>query len=408
MKKKMELKMNYQYTYFIHPFVMKENKYQKYLMKILKDKRFKLRIMEKQKDLDLYKYFLPKVSDYLFSNLSKIKIDKLEKLPDDTKSAILSKNPCTIFEYNLENDIQGKTEDKGIFFKIHKIELICFNSGICFLTMKTNIENSNYFSDLLNFNYKFRDVKQEYKTDYDKIFLQTSTFDDVNKLTEFIKDITGSDIEAIKLNIDTQSFLTYSYVCIDQEAWNEEKSFENIKYNFIKYARLLPADNTANLEEEIASFSKWKYAKIGVTKQGITLFTSSADINNFTTLPHKFETEYLYTYILNLYKKIYLKKLEREFRHPSNLKATRKKFIDFTKNLWIQEITEDEAGTNLNCKLTEILELDRLYYEIKTKYDIIYKELNIEKNTKMVFGISIILVITLIFNVLNYISYYNG
>ena len=28
----MELKMNYQYTYFIHPFVIKESKYQKYIL----------------------------------------------------------------------------------------------------------------------------------------------------------------------------------------------------------------------------------------------------------------------------------------------------------------------------------------------------------------------------------------
>ena len=40
----MELKTNYQYTYFIHPFVIKETKYQKYLLKILKDKRFELKV----------------------------------------------------------------------------------------------------------------------------------------------------------------------------------------------------------------------------------------------------------------------------------------------------------------------------------------------------------------------------
>ena len=31
----MELKINYQYSYFIHPFVIKETKYQKYLLKII-------------------------------------------------------------------------------------------------------------------------------------------------------------------------------------------------------------------------------------------------------------------------------------------------------------------------------------------------------------------------------------
>ena len=35
----MELKINYQYTYFIHPFVIKQSKYQKYILKLLKDKK---------------------------------------------------------------------------------------------------------------------------------------------------------------------------------------------------------------------------------------------------------------------------------------------------------------------------------------------------------------------------------
>lgn len=404
----MELKMNYQYTYFIHPFVIKESKYQKYVLKLIKDKRFKLKVFQKGKDFDLYRYFSPKMKSFLFSSFShsKLKLDKLEELPDDTKSAILSKYPCTIFEYDLEEDIQGKTVDKGIFFKIQKIEVICFNTGICFFNMKTNIEDSQEFSDILNFNYKFRDIKQKnILKGYDKIYLQMSNFSDVNKLTEFIKDITGSDIETMKLDIDTQRFLTYSYVCIDSEAWNQNKSFENIEYNFIKYANFLPADNSADLtSNETTVFSEWKYAKMGFSKQGVVLFASSSDINNFTELPNKYENEYFYTYILNLYKQIYLKKLEAEFRDSSNLKIPRKRFIEFTKNLWVQDITDDEIGSRINYRFGKVFELDRLYYEIKTKYDVLYKELNIEKNSKAIIVVTIILVISLIFNILNYIE----
>lgn len=404
----MELKMNYQYTYFIHPFVVKESKYQKYILSLLKDKRFKLKVFQKGKDFDLYKYFSPKMRDFLFSSFShsKLKLDKLEELPEDTKSAILSKYPCTIFEYELKEDIQGKAEDKGIFFKIQKVEVICFNTGICFFSMKTNIEDSQNFSDILNFNYKFRDIKQENTLKgYDKIYLQTSTFSSINKLTEFIKDVTGSDVETMKLDIDTQRFLTYSYACIDSEFWNSNKSFEDIEYNFIKYANFLPADNSADLKaDEATTFSEWKYAKMGFSKQGVVLFASSSDINNFTDLPNKFENEYFYTYILNLYKKIYLKKLEVEFRDSSNLKMARKKFIEFTKSLWVQDITDDETGSNVNYRLIKIFELDRLYYEIKTKYDVLYKELNIEKNSKAIIVVAIILVVSLVFNILNYIE----
>ena len=404
----MELKTNYQYTYFIHPFVVKENKYQKFILKMLKDKECKLKRFEKEKDLKLYKYFSPKMRDFMFSSFSftNAKYSRFKELPIETQSAVLSKYPCTIFEYNIKKDIQGKAgEKKGIFFKITRIEVICFNTGICFLCMKTNIDGSNKFQDVLNFNYKFRDIKQDNGTlnSYDKINLQTDSFASIEKFTDFISNITGSNVEAIKLDIDTERFLTYSYVCIDQEAWNIDNEFEKIKHNFIKFAGILPADNSANLREsEIISLSKWKYAKMGITKQGVTLFTSSADMNNYTILPDEYENQYFYTYIVELYKKIYLQKLNVAFKEDVKLKSARKKFINFTKNIWIQEVTEDETGTMLNKKIKEAFELEKIYYNIKNKYDVLYKELNIEKNKTSTIIISIILGVSLIINIINF------
>ena len=70
----------------------------------------------------------------------------------------------------------------------------------------------------------------------------------------------------------------------------------------------------------------------------------------------------------------------------------------------MQEVTENEVGSNINFKLNKVFELDRLYYEIKTKYDILYKNLNIEKYTKSTIVIAGVLVALLIFNILNYIK----
>ena len=408
----MELKTKYQYTYFIYPFVVKENKYQKYLLKLLKDERFYLKEFEKQKNIKMYQYFLPKIGEILFSgfSFSADKKTKLRDLPQETASAILAKNPCTIFEYRLKKDVQGKTDENGIFFKSGKIELICFQSGICFLLLKTNIEGSNYFADVLNFNYKFRDLKQTENVlnSYDKIKIQTDAFSDMNKLTEFIEEVTGSKFESMKLDIDTDRFLTYSYVCIDQQAWNDEKPFSNIEYQFIKFSNFLSADDTVSYEDKKnLEFSQWKYAKLGISKQGITLFTSDADMNNYTILPDDFENQYLYTYILNLYKKFYLKKIENDFQNINKIKKARREFIDFTKKVWIQEITEDEAGSYFNYNITKVLDLDRFYMEIRNQYDILYKECNIEKNHKTLRYIFISMVILIIVTVLNYIALIN-
>ena len=403
----MELKTNYQYTYFLHPFVIKEGKYQKYISKMLRDKDFKLKTFQKEKDFKMYQYFLPKTRDFLFSSFSfgSSKLKKLEDLPDETRAAILSKYHCNIFEYRITKDIQGKVDDsKGIFFTISKIEIVCFETGICFLVIKTNVEDDNSFSNILNFNYKFRDINGEATLDaYDNIRLQTNSFANSETFRVFIRKITGSNLDALKLDIDTERFLTYSYICIDQEAWNNSSDFDKIAHHYIRFANVLPADNSRKLEEKITTVSSWKYAKLALSKLGVMLFSSSEDMNNYTILPDEFENQFLYTYIINLYKKIYLKKIELQLKDPKQVKKARKNFVDFTKNLWIREITDDETGTMLNHRISEVLELERLYGQVKNKYDILYKDLNIEKNRTSTIVIGLVLAASLIFNILNFI-----
>lgn len=405
----MELKTKYQYTYFIYPYVIKETKYTKYLLKLLKDENCKLRTFRKEKDLDLYSYFSHRARNYMFSsfNLSKTKLARLEELPLDTKAAILAKNPCVMFEYTVKKDIQGKTSERnGIFFKIPKIEIICFNTGICFLCIKTNIEESDRFSDLLNFNYKFRDINQEFGSmnNYDNIRVQTDYFDDVKYFREFIENLTGPTTEAMKLDINTERFLTFSYVCIDQESWNNTNEFDQIRGSYIKYLNILPSDNSVSYsKEDMKVISKWKYAKLGITKQGVTLFSSSYDMNNYTVFPKEFEEKYLYTYILAMYTKIYLTKINLEFCQGLNIGKTRKEFIEFTQTLWINEVTLEDTGSLFYQNLKEVLELNTSYFDTKNKYDILYKEMNIETSAKNNIAITAILVITLVINAINII-----
>ena len=339
---------------------------------------------------------------------SKAKIKTLEQMSIDTKAAVLAKYPCTMFEYNIKDDIQGKAGYKdGIFFKIQKIDLICFNTGICFLCMKTNIEETEEFANILNFNYKFRDINQEYNNlnNYDNIRVQTDTFTNMQEITNFIKEITGPNIDASKLDLETERFLTYSYACIDQEAWNNTTDFNNIKDNFIKYAKILPNDNSVDYSKEnMKIVSEWKYAKLGITKTGVCLFSSTFDMNNYTILPQQYEMQYLYTYLFILYKKIYLKKISLDFSSTSDMIKVKKEFVDFTKKIWIQEVTEDDIGTAIYHSIKEVLEIDELYYKSKNKYDILYKELNVEKNSKINKVILLLLAVSLLFNIGNFIA----
>jgi hypothetical protein len=70
--------------------------------------------------------------------------------------------------------------------------------------------------------------------------------------------------------------------------------------------------------------------------------------------------------------------------------------------VWIQEVTTDDIGTLVNHKIDDVLELDKTYFEVKNKYDVFYKELNIEKNAKSNTIIVLILIILLIINLINF------
>ena len=407
----MELKNRYQYTYFIHTFLINQNKYNKYIAKMLKDERFELRIFQKEKDLEMYTYFLPRIRNFLFKtfDLNKTKLDKMNELPFETKCAILSEYPCLTFEYNLKKDMQGKTVDENsIFFKLQKVGVVCFNTGVCFLYLKTNIEESDKFADILNFNYKFRDINQEYNNlkNYDNIRLQANYFEDIKEIKEFITDITGPNFDAMKINLDVERFYTYSYSCIDQSAWNTPEGFEDIKDNFLKYISIYPNDKGMNIDknENIKIVSNNKFSKIGISKLGTNLLSSDVDITNYTILPQEYENQYFYTYILALYLKVYLKKIDYEFKTGKALEKTRKEFVDFTRNIWIQEITSEDLGSLLYHDMKEVLELEELYEKAKSKYDLLYRELKIEKTEKMSIFIACILVATLIFNILNWLD----
>ena len=407
----MELKTRYQYTYFIHTFLINQNRYNKYIAKLMKDNRFNLRIFRKENDLELYSYFLPRMRSFLFKTFefNREKINKIEALPFETQCAILSEYPSLTFEYDLKKDLQGKTVDENsIFFKIQKVGLVCFNTGICFLYFKTNIEESEKFSDILNFNYKFRDINQECNNlkNYDNIRLQANYFEDIQQIKDFITDITGPNFDAMKINLNVERFYTYSYECIDQSAWNQNTDFESINNDFLRYIKILPNDKGMHVDENdsVKIISKDKFSKIGLSKLGVNLFSSDVDINNYTILPQEYENQYFYTYILALYLKVYLKKIDYDFKTGKNVEKARKDFIDFTKKLWIQEITSEDFGSLLYQDMREVLELEESYNKIKNKYDLLYRELKIEKTERMSIIIACILVVTLVFNILNWLN----
>ena len=152
---------------------------------------------------------------------------------------------------------------------------------------------------------------------------------------------------------------------------------------------------------------QFKYARFGLTKQSSSLMTSSVDINNYTKILFDYENEYLYTLIISLYQRIYLKELENDFKSKNDIKIVRKRFYTFEKEINSAEITNSLTGTMFYNKWKKIFEIQDIYNNLKNKYDVLYKELNIDKTTKVNKFILIALAVSLLLNIVNFVALAN-
>ena len=100
---------------------------------------------------------------------------------------------------------------------------------------------------------------------------------------------------------------------------------------------------------------------------------------------------------------MFLMRLNIEFKQYDTIVKRKDIFIKFTKELWNKEITLDDGGALYYKTLNKTLELNDLYEEIQNKYEVIYKDLNIEKNNIYYSVIVILLIFSLLFNTINII-----
>lgn len=402
----MEIKTKYQYTYFIYPYIVEEKKYEKHLYKLLKNRNCKIKEFNSKNDSNIYNFFLPKVRDYMFWSLgvNKVKTKKISEFDKKMQSVLLNKYPCTIFEYNINKNIQGKTgKGDGIFFNIRKVEIICFKPGICFILIKTMLDENSTLQNLCDFNYAFRDINSTDNSKIENIKIQTDVFQDVKGIQSFIKDITGNNRGARELNIDTARFTTYSYACVDKKYFESKEDIQEVEKEFNKYANIESSKDSSNINKTV-SFELKKNTKLGFINNGTVLLTSDDETENYTKLSEKYENEYLYSYIYELYKKYYLKKLNLEFKIGNKFERTRAKFIKFTQNLMIEETTDDNIGSEIiNC-WEEVININNVFEKTKQKYDLLYKNVNIEKTARSNKIIMIVLILLVIVNIINSVN----
>ena len=368
----MELKTKKQYSYLIYPYVINEKEYDKYIYKLLKNRHCELKIWDKKEDLNLYTYFSKNIKESVFWSFSYNdgRKEKLNDLDRDFRSKILAQNQAVTFEYKIGENAQGKIGKDLVFFGINKMEIICFKTGICFVVMKTSLGDSANFDEILNANSKFRNIRSDFKTakENESIIIQIEEARDILDLSEIIKDIVGNNKDAKSSKICEERILTYSYTCFDKNDWNNDSDYEDkIKKEFVKYYKVLPESfpDKELKKENDCTIDLTKFLKVGFSKQGTGIICSNENPENELNTPYVFEQEYLYTYILSLYKKLYVNKIYNEFGDCKKFDQTKEKLEKFTNEIWVQPITERREGISLYRKWENPRQLNYLLEKLK-------------------------------------------
>lgn len=367
----MEQKLRYEYTYFLHSFKVK--KYEKYLLSLIKNKNIEIVKFEKEKDLDLYSYFTPEMRDILFASFNKT---EYENYSDKKQAQIYSRLNCVSFEYKDVHKMQAKIgQEEGIFFEIDKMQIICFNTGICFLAIKTHLEDADNFSKLLDFNYKFKEINlsTNYLKDYENIKIQTNSFENMESFSNLVSSLTMNYTKEKPMYI-------YSYACINAENWNAEENFENIKDNYVRFINGQNSTNNSTIKYKKDVYSG-EYVKVGMSQNAFGIIASSKENYNYTKLPYEFERQYLYTLIWQIYLKEYL---------AQNSKIHEKMQV---------ALTEENLGKKIVKSVQEEFNLKEKYNEI-SKYQNDNNNKKIEKLNKILI---MLLSISFAFNIINLI-----
>ena len=82
------------------------------------------------------------------------------------------------------------------------------------------------------------------------------------------------------------------------------------------------------------------------------------------------------------------------------MKEAENEFLDFTKKLWIQDVTNEEFGRRMEQNWIENLELEKTFYKLKNEYDVTYKKYNVEELSKNNKVTRVIVAVILLINIL--------
>ena len=380
----MSLSVKYQYTHFIYPFVVEDKNYNSFLASIFsQNKDWTLHIHKYENDEESYDFFLPYMKRFLFPTLfwTSQYEKQFKTMPLAKKVFNASKLSCLTFEYQLSKIKTGSiTPSKQygtINFDISSIKLIVFKGGICFLDIKTEIEETEEYIDfnkLLDFNNSFRKLTPRGIGHISNLTrMKARSIDKIENIALFINSIiSGFETDDLE-KIYYDKMFTYSYACVDD--WKSEGDFEKIKNDFLKFQYVMNSKSSAIFNKDCKKidenmYSRWQYSMFGFSKESGVVLVSDKEKYNITRMPYNFEKKYMYMLLLAFYQRLMLINFSQDVakKDKSMARKLTNRFTKFTQFSWFSQITNSEHGMDIWENWLKAFKLKELFEEVHKEY----------------------------------------
>lgn len=100
-------------------------------------------------------------------------------------------------------------------------------------------------------------------------------------------------------------------------------------------------------------------------------------------LRSELKSSYLYLYILQLYKMVFMNKIQKEIQNPSSFNKVRNEFVIFIEQIYNIQATDNEDAMDLCERWEDLFDLERLHIRIDNEFDLIYKNNKLNDNIKV-------------------------
>lgn len=262
----MKLPIKYHYSYFILPFVINKDNYDKYIYNILNKPFFDYVSFSKTKNASIYTTFSQDLTNSLLDT------KKYARLNNNEKAHKMRDRNLLVFEYNNKSELLGsidiEKDQNKIYFNLQDIKLYIFRNGICFLTFKTSIDSYN-FEDVLDFNYRFKELLSDLNNiqKFQSIMLSDSKHNSLGDFKKFVYSLIDINLEDISKYTNMENLYTFSYTCVENSVWNEKTDPEVLLNILQKYMKVYASSYNADVSKIGADINtEYEYRKIGVTK----------------------------------------------------------------------------------------------------------------------------------------------